>query len=229
VNAAFLLFVLAASPASQSWKFKTGTSPQVTVSNVDGSISVQAAPGDEVSVEATIVAGEDSGWRVEVKQEGSAVLARACCGSCDSLQIGQCGSGKVQFVLKVPVDTKLEARAVSSDITVDGLAGAQTLRSVSGRIDDRGSAASLDVHSVSGAVTLTPKTIAETKVQTVSGDVHLKLPPNADAKVQLSTVSGKLNGKSAGIGKFTDASFGRGTIAMNIHAVSGSVEARPGK
>ena len=58
---------------------------------------------------------------------------------------------------------------------------------------------------------------------------QIRLPPNADAKVQLSTVSGKLNGKSVGIGKFTDASFGKGTVAMNIHTVSGSVEAQPGK
>jgi hypothetical protein len=228
VNAAFLLFVLAASPAPQSWKFQTGRSPQVNVSNVDGSISVQAVPGVEVSVEATVV-GDDHGWTVDVKQEGSVVQARACCGSCDSHPSGRCESGKVQFVLKVPPDTKLDVRAVSSDVTVDGLSGAQSIRTVSGRIEDRGSAASLDVHSVSGAVTLTPKTIAETKVRTVSGDVHLKLPHDADAKVQLSTVSGKLNGKSVGMGKFTDASFGKGTIAMNIHTVSGSVEAQPGK
>jgi len=229
VNGAFLLFVLAASAAPQSWKFKTGTSPQVSVSNVDGSISVEAVPGGEVSVEATIVAGEENGWTVEVKQDGPEVHARACCGTCDSHQGGKCRSGKVQFVLRVPPDTKLDVRAVSSDVTVDGLSGAQSIHTVSGRIEDRGSAASLDVHSVSGAVTLTPKAIAQTQVQTVSGDVHLKLPPNADAKVQLSTVSGKLNGKSVGIGKFTDASFGKGTVAMNIHTVSGSVEAQPGK
>ncbi len=229
MNAAFVLFVLAASAAPQSWKFNTGTSPQVRVSNVDGSISVRAVPGGEVSVEATVVGDEGNGWTVAVRQDGSEVQARACCGTCDTHLGGNCRSGKVEFVLSVPPDTKLDVQAVSSNVTVDGLSGAQSIRTVSGRIEDRGSAAPLDVHSVSGAVTLTPKAIAQTQVRTVSGDVHLKLPPNADAKVQLSTVSGKLNGKSVGIGKFTDASFGKGTVAMNIHTVSGSVEAQPGK
>jgi|GEM_PF-1915411 len=229
MNASFLLLVLAASATPQSWKFKTGASPQVSVSNVDGSISVRAAPGDEVSVEATVIGDEANGWTVDVKQDGSEVQARACCGTCDALQGGRCGSGKVQFVLSVPPDSKLDVRAVSSNVTVEGLSGAQSIRTVSGKIEDRGSAASLEVHSVSGAVTLTPKALAQTQVHTVSGDVHLELPPHADARVQLSTVSGKLNGKSVGIGKFTDASFGKGTVAMNIHTVSGSVEAQPGK
>ncbi len=227
MNVAIVLFVLAASPAPQSWKFKTGASPTVSVSNVDGSISVQAAPGDEVSVEATVVGGGDEGWKVDVKQDGTEVHARACCGSCDSHQGDRCRSGNVKFVLRVPPATHLKAQAISSDVAVDGLTGEQTIRTVSGKIDDRGSASSLDVHSVSGNVTLSPKALAETQVRTVSGDVHLKLPANPDAIVRLSTVSGKLNGKPVGVGKSADASFGKATVAMNIHTVSGSVEAQP--
>src|SRR5262249_5788143 len=109
MNAAMMLFVLAASPAPQSWKFKTGATPTVTVSNVDGSISVQAVPGEEVSVEATIVGGEDDGWKVDVKQEGAEVHARACCGACDSQQGNKCGSREVDFVLRVPPGTRLQA------------------------------------------------------------------------------------------------------------------------
>jgi hypothetical protein len=229
MNLGIMLFVLAASPAPQSWKFKTGATPTVIVSNVDGSISVQAAPGEEVSVEATVVGGEDDGWKVDVKQEGSEVRVRACCGSCDTHQGDRCQSGKVDFVLRVPPATNLKAHAVSSGISVTGLSGQQSIRTVSGKIDDRGSASSLDVHSVSGNVTLSPKALAETQVRTVSGDVQLNLPENPDAMVHLSTVSGTLNGKSVGLGKSADTSFGKGTVAMNIHTVSGSVEARPGQ
>jgi DUF4097 and DUF4098 domain-containing protein YvlB len=229
MNAAMMLFVLAASPAPQSWKFKTGATPTVTVSNVDGSISVQAVPGEEVSVEATVVSGENDGWKVDVKQEGAEVHARACCGSCDSQQGNNCRSAKVDFVLRVPPGTRLKANAVSSDVSVDGLTGQQSIRTVSGKIDNRGSASSLEVHSVSGNVTLSPKALADTQVRTVSGDVHLNLPANPDAMVHLSTVSGTLNGKSVGVGKSMDASFGKGTVAMNIHTVSGSVEAQPGQ
>ncbi len=228
MNVAIALFVLAAAPAPQNWKFKTGASPTVTVSNVDGSISVQAGPGEEVSVEATVTENEDNRWTVDVKQEGSEVHAKACCGSCDSHQGGNC-SGKVNFVLRVPSDTRLNVRAVSSDVAIEGISGPQTIKTVSGKIEDRGSASSLEVHSVSGHVTLSPKTVAETKVRTVSGNVSLKLPANPDAKVHLSTVSGKLNGKSVEIGRSTEASFGKGTVAMNIHTVSGSVEAQPGQ
>jgi DUF4097 and DUF4098 domain-containing protein YvlB len=228
MNVPIVLFILAASSAPQSWKFKTGASPTVTVSNVDGSISVQAGSGDEVSVEATITETEDNPWTVDVKQEGSEIHAKACCGSCESHQGGNC-SGKVHFALRVPSDARLHVRAVSADVAVEGIRGPQSIKTVSGKIEDRGSASSLDVHSVSGHVTLSPKTVAETKVRTVSGNVSLKLPANPDAKVQLSTVSGKLNGKSVEIGRSTEASFGKGTVAMNIHTVSGSVEAQPGQ
>jgi hypothetical protein len=223
-----IVFVLLAASPAQNWKFKVGATPEVRVANIAGSIAVQGGSGDEVIVDATIV-GEPSEWTVDVKQEGSEVHARACCGPCDSHSNEGCRSGKVDFVLNVPSQSKLTIKSVASEVKVDGVAGAQTIKSVSGQIEDSGSASSLDVHSVSGTISLSPKAVGRTDIHTVSGDVKIKLPANPDAKVQLSTVSGKLNGQPAELGKRSEASYGPGTVAMNIRTVSGSVETQPGQ
>lgn len=47
-----------------------------------------------------------------------------------------------------------------------------------------------------------------------------------DAKVHLSTVSGKLNGQKIGMGS-GDKMFGKGTVAVRVKTVSGSVDAQP--
>ena len=46
-----LLLLLAATPASQSWRFETDGTPTVNVSNINGSIRVEATEGRTLSVE----------------------------------------------------------------------------------------------------------------------------------------------------------------------------------
>ncbi|HME90241.1 MAG TPA: DUF4097 family beta strand repeat-containing protein [Myxococcaceae bacterium] len=221
MQSAILMLALAAT--AQSWEFKTGPKANVSVTNVDGSITVQGSAREDVVVEATV--SEGSGWTVDAHADGADVKVRACCGSCDG-NGNRCHSGKVDFVLKVPEGSNLKATSVNAEISVTGVAGAQNLTTVSGRIDSSGSASNVDVHSVSGDVRLSPNRLAETKANTVSGDVQIKLPASADAKVRLSTVSGKLNGQKVGIGT-GDKTFGNGAVAVKVTTVSGSVEAQP--
>jgi len=221
MQSAILMLALAA--AAQTWDFKTGPKPNVSVANIDGSITVEGSARGDVAVEATIAEG--SGWMVDAQANGPDVKVRVCCGPCDA-EGNRCRSGKVDFVLKVPEGADLKVKSVSAEIKVNGVAGAQNLTTVSGRVDSAGSASNVDVHSVSGDVRLSPTQLAETQANTVSGDVQIKLPARADAKVHLSTVSGKLNGQKIGMGS-GDKIFGNGTVAVRVKTVSGSVDAQP--
>lgn len=46
-----LLLVLAAAPAPQSWKFETDGSPEVHISNIEGSVTVEGTDGNIVYFE----------------------------------------------------------------------------------------------------------------------------------------------------------------------------------
>jgi len=223
---ALLLLTLAAIPNPQTWTFKTGAHAKVSVSNVAGTISVEGISGDQVMVEANIVGDADSRWAVDAKSDGENVRVRACCGSCDE-DDHHCGPnmGRVEFKLKVPEESALTVKAVSSAISVRGVRGSEKIHSVSGGIDVSGSRAPLEIHNVSGAVKLAPQQVASTEVHTVSGDVQIALPARPDAKVTLRTVSGSLNGKRS-MGS-RETVFGKGTNEIKVKSVSGSVETDP--
>jgi putative adhesin len=220
------LIVLAAAPAPKSWDFKTGPTPKVSVSNVAGSITIEGTSGDHVMVEATVVGDENSPWIVEARADGNEVKVRACCGSCDEKENCSSNHDQVVFNLKVPEQSALRLKAVSSSVNVRGVKGSESIHSVSGAIEVAGTGKELELHSVSGPIKVSPSAIDNANIHTVSGDVQLKLPASPDVKVRLKTVSGRLNKEGRTLGS-TEKVFGKGTKEIDIHTVSGSVETDP--
>ncbi len=116
--------------------------------------------------------------------------------------------GRAQFVLEVPVGTRvlmhsvsadlhahgikgeLEARTVSGDIDASDATGRTTLESVSGNIAAHAITGPLHADAVSGDVEISAVTGEDIEVSTVSGDISL---PNSRAKVvHTESVSGPI-------------------------------------
>src|SRR6266852_5231784 len=163
------LVLLAAAPAPKTWDFKTGPTPKVSVSNVAGSVSIEGTSGDHVMVEAKVVEDENSPWIVEAQADGNEVKVRTCCGSCD--ERGNCHSNHDHVVLnlKVPEQSALRLKTVSSSVNVRGVKGSESIHSVSGAIEVAGTGKELELHSVSGPIKVSPK---EIDIHTVSGSVE---------------------------------------------------------
>src|SRR6266849_2126735 len=165
------LVLLAAAPAPKTWDFKTGPTPKVSVSNVAGSVSIEGTSGDHVMVEAKVVGDENSPWIVEAHADGNEVKVRACCGSCD--ERGSCHSNHdhVELTLKVPEQSALRLKTVSSSVNVRGVKGSESIHSVSGAIEVAGTGK------------------------------ELELPASPDVTVSLKTVSGSLNKEGRTLGR----------------------------
>ncbi|WP_257456409.1 DUF4097 domain-containing protein [Archangium lipolyticum] len=220
-----LLLVLAAAPASQSWKFETDGSPKVSISNVSGSVRVEAADGKTVSVEVKQEGDEAERARfpVEVEQDGDEVSVRLCCGdACGTLR-GCKDPVATHFVVKVPRDSSLEVSSVEAPVKVSGVAGEQEVSVVSGDVSIEGSRGELEVAAVSGNVKLTPEVLADTEVSTVSGDVKLKLPRGAGANVEYSSVGGHFNGRGVSLGS-SKQRYGNGEHDVAVSSVSGALD-----
>lgn len=220
-----LLLLLAATPAPQSWQFETDGTPTVSVSNINGSIQVDATSGKTVSVEAKQKGGEAerAQFPIEVKQEGDEVTVRMCCGSC-AKKMSNCNNPpETHFVVKVPRDSSLEASSVNAPVKVSGVAGQQEVSVVSGDVSVKGSRGQLEVSAVSGNVELVPEALADTEVSTVSGNVKLKLPRGAGANVEFSSVGGSFNGKSVNLGS-TEQKYGNGEHDVDVSTVGGSLD-----
>jgi hypothetical protein len=221
-----LLLVLAASPASQSWKFETDGTPQVSVANINGSVRVEAADGKTVSVDVKQEGSEAerAKFPVEVKQKGDEVSVRLCCGGSCSSKLNTCNDPvATHFTLKVPRETSLEVSAVGAEVQASGIAGPQEVSVVSGAVSLKGSRGEVEVASVSGNVELAPEVLADIEVSTVSGDVKLKLPRGAGAQVDYSSVGGRFNGRGVNLGS-TEQRYGNGEHDVDVSTVSGALE-----
>ena len=220
-----LLLVLAAAPTPQTWKFQTDGTPEVHISNIEGSISVEGVDGNSVFFEVLQDRDAKSGntFPVEVVQDGDKVKARVCCGPCEARRSRCDDVAPTRFVVKVPRGTELHVSAVNASVRVAGVAGEQEISSVNGKVDVSGSKNDLSVSAVAGDVTLAPEQVAATSVSTVSGNVRLKMPERADARLQFSSVSGSYNGKSAALGSKSHT-WGEGTHSIEVSTVSGALD-----
>lgn len=214
-----LLLLLAAAPAPQSWQFGTSATPQVSVSNINGSIRVEATDDKRVSVEATREGAGDA--RIEVKQEKDSVSVRLCCGPCEGHSNHCNDPAPVHFVVKTPRDARLEVASVNASVKVAGVRGALEVASVAGGVDVKGSRGALEVSSVSGAIDLAPEALEKTEIHSVSGDVKLKLPRGTGAHVEFSSVGGSFNGRGVSLGS-TEQRYGTGEHEVEVNTVSGA-------
>jgi hypothetical protein len=187
--------------AAQAWRFDAGPAPRVEIGNVAGSIVVQGEDRADVTVEAFREGGseeEQRRWAVEIDGNAEGVTAHACCGGCERTR-RRCGdeSVSVRFEVHVPRRARVFISSLSGDVQVRGVEGEEHVETVSGRIE------------------LSPAQVAEIGVSSVSGAVRLRLPRGADARVSLSTVSGRMSGRKV---------FGRGTARIQVATVSGDID-----
>lgn len=125
---------------------------------------------------------------------------------------GMGGSATVGIEAEVPRGAEVELDGVSSDVTVTGLSGAQSYRTVSGDLvldDVSGSVrvqgvsadvslradepVALDAHTVSGDLSAFAPHFPSLRVVTVSGDVELEGSLDAAQSHRVETVSGDLS------------------------------------
>jgi hypothetical protein len=155
------------------------------------------------------------------------------------------------------ISAKVSAKSVSGDITLDGVTGSVDAKTVSGDLEARGIDGEIAFNSVSGDLTLAggalghldARTVsgrvtadidlrdgAGLRVSTVSGDVAVRLPACASARVNLRSTSGRLHsgfdrpGPSPGRGPAAmSATIGSGSANLSVTSMTGDVTllARP--
>ncbi|EPX55552.1 hypothetical protein D187_009163 [Cystobacter fuscus DSM 2262] len=219
-----LIVVLASAPAPASWRFEAGATPEVSLSAINGSIQVEAVEGQTVSVEARREDGADVKPFLDVEHDGDEVSVSVCCGPCEEGRASRCDNPvPVHLVVKLPRGSELEVSAVGAPVKVTGVTGSLEVNTVSGDVSLLGSRGRLEVATVDGSVELRPDDLEDTEVSTVSGNVKLKLPRDAGAQVEFSSVGGRFNGSGVSLGSI-ERRYGNGGSAVEVNTVSGSFD-----
>src|SRR5580704_7117377 len=149
------------------------------------------------------------------------------------------------------LSTKASVKSVSGGITLDGVTGDVDANTVSGALEAQGINGKLNFHTVSGDLTLADgwlerldangvsgdvtadidlDPLGGMQVTTVSGEVTLRLPAEADARVNLHSLSGdvrsefpELKRTSAPASRSVSGSLGAGSGHVSVNTMSGRV------
>jgi hypothetical protein len=159
----------------------------IEVSNVAGSIAVDAWTKNELEVTGTI--GDDV-ERLDVTGGADRASVRVILP-----QMGNNHDGQARLTLHVPAGCHLVTDGVSADTTVTGLKGMVEAKTVSGGITVKGSPSSVEAKTVSGDVHITADA-AKMRIQSVSGDVVLG---GATSDLNVHTVSGDVTASGASL------------------------------
>ena len=174
--------------------FQVNTPARLNISNIRGSITIQPGDADVIEVKAIKHGNFDSDrFAVEMGQDADGSV-RVETRSNEAFYGFLSHPPKVDYSVRIPQASQLDASCVSSSLNVSGLEGEFRLRTVSGDVQlekltgpfkfnavsgditGNGLAGTLELNTVSGRVRLTDSGIPSADVSTVSGDIILQTP-----------------------------------------------------
>jgi Putative adhesin len=236
----------------------------VAVLATDGkpSLEVSSVEGDPLSVTyeggVLTVAHENLSWEGLLKwlrpQRHSAIVTVSVPRKCPT-QVGVVSATAVMS----GISSRASVKSVSGGIMLDGITGDVDANTVSGALEAQGINGRLNFRTVSGDLTLADgwlerldasvvsgavtadvdlDPLGGMQVTTVSGEVVLRLPAEADARVNLHSVSGdvrsefaELRRSSAPASRSVSGNLGAGSGQVSVTTMSGRVMLlrRPGR
>ena len=214
----------AGSPVDQ--KLDASGTTAVAITNVAGRLVVVGTGGNEVRVTGQLGPGVE---RLELRRDGNTVIVKVILPPKSTMA----KSGAATLRIEMPRGHRVDVSAVSADVRMGGVAGAQDVRTVSGDIVSGAAGAAVEIKSVSGDVTFNGGGRAgAAKVATVSGDIDLRA---LAGEVDVSSISGNVelrDTKLAGGRVRTtsgDVEIDTGAIrgaSLQVDTVSGNVDIR---
>ena len=187
--------------------FEVGASPRLNITTFAGEISIRAGGDDSIHVIATKRSMSRSNLdRIELSMTPLG----------NELQIearlpGNRGNSAVDLEITAPVGTRVELRSGAGSLDVSGLngpltadlgAGAVTLRDVRGLLDLDSGAGDIAIRRSTGPVRLflgagqieyEGNPVGNCRIHTGAGNVDLRLPPELNMRLNLTTGIGNID------------------------------------
>ncbi|MFI5650976.1 DUF4097 family beta strand repeat-containing protein [Streptomyces anulatus] len=234
-----------------------GTVNVVGTDEPDARLEVSAIEGPPLVVtqedSRLTVAYEDLPWPhflgwFDPKGRNRSAVVTLVVPAASSVEVGVIGAGAVVS----GISGRTEVRGISGDSTLVGLTGAVRGESLSGSLEAQGVTGDLRFHSVFGDLTVVDGAGASVRAEsvsgamvldvdpsgkptdirlaTVSGEIAIRLPHPADARVEANTASGSVSNAFEDLrvrgqwgSKKITGTLGAGTGTLRATTVSGSI------
>lgn len=239
---AALVFALVAGslPASASdfkeefhKSYPLTTDGRVSLKNINGAVTIQAWDKNEVQVDAVKTADEQSKLaeaKIEVTAGSSSIDIRT-----HYPERTNHNPANVEYTFHVPRKARLDKiDLVNGRIKIEGIDGFVRAASVNGSVEATQVAGEVSLSSVNGRVYAelqAPKRAVN--LETVNGGLEVRLPSDAAAEINASTVHGGISNefnipvnRERWVGSEMRARLGDGGANIKLSAVNGGIQIR---
>lgn len=206
---------------------------RVSLKNINGAVTIQAWDKNEVQVDAVKTADEQSKLaeaKIEVTAGSSSIDIRT-----HYPERTNHNPANVEYTLHVPRKARLDKiDLVNGRIKIEGVDGFIRAASVNGSVEATQVAGEISLSSVNGRVYAelqAPK--RSVNLETVNGGLEVRLPSDAAAEINASTVHGGISNefnipvnRERWVGSEMRARLGDGGANIKLSAVNGGIQIR---
>jgi hypothetical protein len=224
----------------ESYSFPLIDGGRLSVSNVNGSVTVTGGSGDTVEIIAVKKADDQKtldGIEVEITHTEDSIVIETDLPDSDSWSNWGGNGGQVTYNIMVPEGTNLDSiETVNGNVEVSGVSGDVEAESVNGDLDLSDLASNASFSTVNGSIEASFTKLEgqqKVKAETVNGRVTIRVPKDADVDISADTLNGGINARDFGletdkgfVGSDLNGSIGSGSARLNVDTVNGSIKVR---
>lgn len=224
----------------ESYSFPLNDGGRLSVSNVNGSVTVTGGSGDTVEIIAIKKADNQKtldGIEVEITHTADSIVIETDLPNSDSWYSWGGNGGQVTYEITVPAATNLDSvETVNGNVEVSGVSGDVDAESVNGDLDLSDLASNGGFSTVNGSIEASFIRLEgqqKVKAETVNGRVTIRVPKDADVDISADTLNGSINARDFGletdkgfVGSDLNGSIGSGSARLNVDTVNGSIKIR---
>ncbi len=213
---------------------------RVSVSNVNGSINIEAWDRPEVKLEVVKVADSRerlSEFSVKINSQPDFLNIETEYEKQINRQYGRNYKTEVQYRLTVPRTAVLdEIETVNGEISVSNMVNITKASAVNGKVVAVNLQGTAKLSTVNGTVEADfdqLQTASKISLDTVNGTVNLTIPSDADATIKADTVNGSINNdfglpirKGKYVGSDLYGRIGSGDVQIKMNSVNGGLSVK---
>jgi len=209
---------------------------RVSLENINGDVRVSTSDRDEVKVDAVKWADTEDRLRdIEIKIDSRPDAIHIKTRYPEHLFHNN--PGGVDYTLTVPRHARLdEVSLVNGGLEVEQAAGDVKASLVNGSVVVRSLGGRVEISTVNGRLALAvdgPKLVKPIELSSVNGEIVLNLPPDVNAQLRASTVTGGIStdfevAVHRVVGHNLEGDLGRGGPEIHLSDVNGRISIRRG-
>ncbi|MDA8018354.1 MAG: DUF4097 family beta strand repeat-containing protein [Thermoanaerobaculia bacterium] len=220
--------------------FDLGANGRISLSNINGDVTIEGWDRDVVEVRAEIRSKSRSSVErtaVDFDYEGTTLDIEVDLPRSRGGWLGSHDGATVEFWLKVPRRVRLDDLSlVNGSLEITGVEGEVAASLVNGGLEADGLRGDAELSTVNGSIDARFDSLGGTQrieIDSVNGSIDLFLPADADAEISAETVHGRISNdfslyvdKSGWVGQELRGQLGSGSARISLDNVNGSIDIR---